>query len=181
MKLVLSLIAIGAFGGIPVTANSVTDTAVGTIKKIDAATKTIVIKTVDGTERTIHFVKRTAVHGGQATANGTKDGYANLKEGTQVAVRYTTHGAKDTAREIDDLGKDGLHMTEGTIKKIDSKAKTITMTTAQGAEETYRVTDRAVRDASQEVAEKSEKAGRATVYYTEEAGRKVAHFFKRTP
>ena len=37
----------------------------GTVKKIDAITKTIVVKTANGTEHTVHFLDRTAVHGAE--------------------------------------------------------------------------------------------------------------------
>ena len=52
-------------------------------------------------------------------------------------MRYTTKGTVDTAEEIDHIGKDGLKATEGTVKKIDHGAKTITIATADGAERTF--------------------------------------------
>jgi hypothetical protein len=51
--------------------------------------------------------------------------------------------------------------------------------TADGAEETYHIADRAVRDTAKGVGEGTEKAAKMTVYYTEEGGKKVAHFFKK--
>ena len=38
----------------------------------------------------------------------------------------------------------------------------------------------AAKDAGKEIGEGAEKSGKVTVYYTEEAGRKVARFFKKT-
>ncbi len=49
----------------------------GTIKKVDSTTKTIVVKTADGTEHTIKVTDA-------ATVKGTKDGFNGLKEGTQI-------------------------------------------------------------------------------------------------
>ena len=46
--------------------------------------------------------------------------------------------------------------------------------TAEGGEETYHLTVRA----SKETGKGLDKAGKVTVYYTEDAGKKVAHFFK---
>ena len=40
----------------------------GTVKKVDAATKTIVVKTEDGAEHTFHFVAKTTVHGAEKSA-----------------------------------------------------------------------------------------------------------------
>ena len=35
----------------------------GTVAELDSATKTMVVKTKDGTEHTFHFVGKTSVHG----------------------------------------------------------------------------------------------------------------------
>ena len=50
---------------------------------------------------------------------------------------------------------------------------------ADGVEETYHIADRAVRDTAKGVGEGTEKAAKMTVYYTEEGGKKVAHFLKK--
>lgn len=95
-----------------------------------------------------------------------------------MAIHYTTKGTQKTVHEIDDIGKNGLKATEGTVKSIDRGAKTLTLRTADGAEETYRLADRAARDAGKDIGEGAEKSGKVIVYYSEEAGHKVAHFFK---
>ena len=61
----------------------------GTVTKVDHATKTVVVKAADGTE---HAIKVT----GQTTYKGTKEGFDGLKEGTEVVVRETGRGAKET-------------------------------------------------------------------------------------
>ncbi len=152
---------------------------VGVVIRLDSAARTAVVKLADGTEHTFHFVKRTAVHGAADTAAGAKDAFHGLKEGTEVAVHYTAKGSEETAEEVDDIGKDGLKATEVTVTHIDRGAKTLAVKTADGADETYRLTDSAARDAGKDVAEGTEKSAKVTVYYTEEAGHKVAHFFKR--
>lgn len=152
---------------------------VGTVLKLDAAAKTIVVKTADGTEHTLHFVKRTTVHGVEATATGAKDIFHGLKEGTEVAAHYTAKGTEETAEEIDNIGKDGLKAADVTVVHIDRAAKTMAVITADGTKESYRLTEHAARDAGKGIAEGTEKSAKVTVYYTEEAGRKVAHFFKR--
>ena len=152
---------------------------VGVVLKLDSAAKTVVVKLADGTQHTLHFVRRTAVHGAQDTAGAATDAFHGLKEGTEVAVHYTAKGTEETAEEIDNVGKGGLKVTEGTVTHIDRGAKTLAVKTADGAEETYRLTDSAAKDAGKDVAEGAEKSAKVTVYYTEEAGHKVAHFFKR--
>lgn len=152
---------------------------VGVVLKLDAATRTAVVKLADGTEHTVHFVKRTAVHGAQATAAGAEDAFRGLKEGSEVAVHYTAKGTDETAEEVDNIGKDGLNATEGTVVRIDRRAKILAVKTGDGTEETYRLTDSAAKDAGKDIDESTEKSAKVTVYYTEEGGHKIAHFFKR--
>ena len=149
---------------------------IGKVLKLDAKAKTVVVKMADGTEHTLHFLGRTAVHG---TAVAAKDSFRGLKEGSDVAVHYTAKGTVETAEEIDNIGKDGLKATDATVVHIDRGGKTLAVKTADGSKETFRLTDGAAKDAGKDIAEGSEKGGKVTVYYTEEAGHKLAHFFKR--
>jgi len=152
---------------------------VGEVIKLDAAARTVVIKAADGTTHTLHFLGRTAVHGGEAAAAGSKDAFHGLKDGTEVAVHYTAEGTRETAQEIDNIGKDGLKSAEGTVIRLDRGAKTLTVKAADGSEDTYRLTGSAAKDAGKDIKEGADESARVTVYYTEEAGHKVAHFFKR--
>jgi hypothetical protein len=151
---------------------------VGVALRLDAAAKTVVVKLADGTQHTLHFVKRTSVHAVQEAAAAAKDAFHGLKEGSEVAVHYTAKGVEETAEEIDNVGKGGLKVTEGTVTHIDRGAKTLAVKTAHGAEETYRLTDSAAKDAGKDITAGAEKTAKVTVYYKEEGGRKVAHFFK---
>jgi hypothetical protein len=153
---------------------------VGTVLKLDDGTKTIVVKLSDGTKHTFHFVERTTVHGAEDTAAGAKDAFHGLKEGSNVAVHYTAKGTDETAEEIDNIGKDGLKTADATVTHIDRGAKTLTVKTGDGAEETFHLTDSAAKDAGKGIGEGADKSAKVTVYYTEDAGHKVAHFFKKT-
>ena len=152
---------------------------VGTVMKLDAGAKTVIVKIGDGSEHTFHFVKRTAVHGAQDTADAAKDSFHGLKEGSQVAVHYTTKGTEETAEEFDNIGRDGLKSTEGTVTHIDRGAKTLTVKAADGTDQVYRLTDSAAKDAGEDVEAGTEKTAKVTVYYTEEGGHKIAHFFRK--
>src|ERR1019366_6599344 len=46
----------------------------GTITKLDSASRTMVVKTKDGTEHTIKFADKTAVHGARESAKATETG-----------------------------------------------------------------------------------------------------------
>ncbi len=147
----------------------------GTVTKVDSTAKTIVVKTADGTEHTLHFVGKTAVHG---TEVGAKDTFKGVKEGSEVVAHYTAKGAEKTAMEVDNVGKDGLKVTEGTVSTVDRGAKTIAVKTADGSVQTFKMADHATVDAGKDIGKGTEKATKVTVYYTEQSGKKIAHFFE---
>ena len=169
--LMFGLVVCSAFA-----AQDVASAVVVTVKAVDRGAKTAVVKTAEGTEYTIHFTAHTVAHGAEATARGSKDALLSLKEGDEVIVHYTVKGAAKTAQEVDHIGKDGLKTSVVVVKSVDHGAKTVTVKTADGAEETYHLTDRA----AQETGKGLGKVGKVTVYYSEDAGKKIAHFFKES-
>jgi ribosomal protein L19 len=152
----------------------------GTVMKIDRGAKTAVVKAVDGTEHVVHFTKRTTVHGVEKSAKYADDAFHGLREGSSVVVHYTTKGTEETAEEVDHIGNEGIQTAEGAVVRIDRRGKAMTIRTASGAEETYKLADHASEDAARDLDQAAGKLGSVTVYYTEESGRKVAHFFERT-
>ena len=160
-------------------ADDVATAVEGTVRKIDRSAKTIAIETADGGAHIFKFADRTAVHGADATETGAKSMYHGLKEGSHVVVHYAIKGKEETAEEIDDIGKGALSMTEGTVAAIDRGAKTMSVKTAKGTEETFHLTATAARDSGKDIADGAEKSTKVTVYYTEKAGQKIAHFFKK--
>src|ERR1700692_4884065 len=82
-------------------ADDVVTAVEGTVKKVDAGTKTVVVKTADGTEHTLHVVKKTTVHGWNAPEAAAKDGMHGVKEGSTVLVHYTVKGTEKSAQEMD--------------------------------------------------------------------------------
>ena len=160
-------------------AQDVASAVEGTIKTIYAHSKTIALKTSDGAEQTFHFTGRTSVRGAGEAVKGSRDAIVGLKKGSEVAVHYTDKGAVKTAGEIDCIGKDGLKVEEVTVKKIERGAKTLTLETADGAEDTYLLSEHAAQEAGMETGEAGKRSEKMTVYYSEEAGHKVVRFFKR--
>jgi hypothetical protein len=144
----------------------------GTISKIDSSAKTIVVKTADGAEHTFRFVAKTTVHGTEA---GARDTFHGLKEGTEVVAHYTAKGTENTAVEVDKVGKDGLKAIDGTVSDIDRGGKKLLVKSADGTEQAFKLADHAAA----ETGEGAEKSAKVTVYYTEEAGKKIAHFFQK--
>lgn len=175
-----NFLALGAvcalFAGAAVAAQDVASAVVATVKAVDRGTKTVVVKTESGAEETFHFVGRTVAHGAEATAKGSKDAFDTMQEGDDVIVHYSVKGAMKTAEEVDHIGKDGLKAGDVVVQNVDRGAKTVTVKAADGSEETYHLTDRAARES----AKRLKKSAKVTVYYTEGAGKKVAHFFKQS-
>ena len=118
MKRVLLALAGLAFAASMSVAQDVVSFMHGTVKKVDKATKTVVVKTKDGTEHTVKVAS-------DDTVKGTKDGFDGIKEGSEVVVRSTGKGAEGTVDGIGKVGKDGMRVTKGTVEKVDEGAKTV--------------------------------------------------------
>jgi hypothetical protein len=159
-------------------AQDVASAVAGTVKAVDRGTKTVVVKTADGAEQTFHVAAHAVVHGAAAVGHGTVDVFNGLKDGDDVVVHYTARGIDKTGMEFDRIGHDGLHVMEGTGQHVDRAAKTISIKTADGTVQTFHFTDRLARETGADTARGTEKASKVTVYYTEDAGKKVVHFFK---
>jgi hypothetical protein len=175
----LAMVSALAFAtSMSLAAQDVVHAVEGTVKKVDAGTKTVVVDAKDGTEHTFHYASDVTVHGAKDTKKGAVDAAHGVEEGSKVAVHYTVEGGKETAHEIDKIGDDGLKATDGTVTHIDRGTKTIAVKTADGTEQTFHMTDRAAKDTGKDIAEGADKSAKVTVYYTEKAGVKTAHFVK---
>jgi hypothetical protein len=180
MKKFLSVVVLAAFFAVMVVAADDAVSAIhGVVTKVDSAAKTIVVKTKDGTEHTIHFVDKTVVKGGEAVGTGAKDTFQGVKEGSEVVAHYTVTGTEKTAVEVDKVGKDGMKSMEGVVTKVGEGGKTITVKAADGTERTFDVVGHDTKVAAVDTGKGTEKGAKVTVYYTESAGKKVVHFFEK--
>jgi endonuclease YncB( thermonuclease family) len=179
IKFSFRLLLLACFFVMSLRATPVVSAVHGTITKVDAAAKTITVKTKDGTEETFHVVGKTVVHGGEATVEGAKDAMHGLKEGGEVVAHYTVKGGEKSAVEVDRVGKDGVETMDGTVSKVGKDGKTVVVKGADGTEHTFAVAGKDTADAAKGIGKGSEKSAKVTVYYTQEAGKKVAHFFEK--
>ncbi|HTS26438.1 MAG TPA: hypothetical protein VMH81_11235 [Bryobacteraceae bacterium] len=152
---------------------------VGTVLEMDAASKTVAVKTADGAKHTFLFVEGTTLHGAKDLAQGTGDAFHGLEKGSRVVVHYTAAGGKETADEVDKLGDDGLKAVKVTVKHVDRATKTVAVETEDGSKESYRLTTRAAEEIGKGTGKGAGEAAHGTVYVTDEAGHKVVHFFER--
>ena len=145
-----------------------TGVVTGTVEKVDSGAKTIAVKTADGTVETVKFTDKTTVHGLKDAAKGTD---LAGKEGGHVIVHTVGEGSEKTAHSVEWVGDKTVHTTEGTVEDVGKGSKTVAVKTADGTKETFVVAGRGSAAAAK-------KGEHVTVYYTEEAGKKIAHVFK---
>jgi hypothetical protein len=144
----------------------------GTIDQTSDAGKTVIVKTVDGIRHLFHMTEKTVVHGSAAT---DADMLAGLEAGSRVVVHYAAQTGQQTALEVDRLDARGLKTVAGVVTRVDRAARQLSIRLANGTTQTLRLTDRAATDVGHDV----DSAVSVVVYYADEAGTQVAHYFKR--
>jgi hypothetical protein len=102
-----------------------------------------------------------------------------VDEGSKVVVHHTAEAGNETADEVDRVAADGLKTTEGIITNVDRRAKTMSIRLADGSEQTLRLTERAAADIGNGIDGAAAGTAKVIVYVNDEAGRPVAHYFKR--
>ena len=148
----------------------------GTMKKFYRAVNVVVVTTIDGVEHVYHFAKDLVVHGGKGSGVKALEG---LREGTTVVVHYTAEGSEQAAREIDVIGGEGLEVTEGMVTRVDRGRRQITVRYDNGKTEVFRLTERAAAETAQSGDQAAPTGTKVAIYYSDEHGQKVAHFFRR--
>src|SRR5271154_1073678 len=134
IKTIALVSALALSASLGFAADDVVHAVDGTVERVETGTKTVVVKTADGTEHTFHYVGDVTVDGSKDAAKGTVKG---VTVGSKVAVHYTAEGTKETAHELDNIGDDGLKATDGTVTHVDRGAKTIAVKTDDGSVDTF--------------------------------------------
>lgn len=148
----------------------------GTMNQFYRAANVVVVTTLDGMEHVYHFTKDLIVHGGKKPGVDALEG---LREGTTVVVHQST-GESASVDEIDVLGDEGLKSTEGMVTRIDRRKNEITIRYNNGKTETLQMTTRAAAESDAGIDETSQEASTIVIYYSDEAGRKIAHYLKKS-
>jgi hypothetical protein len=162
----------------PPPINGVTGTVAleGTVDETSQAGKTVIVKTVDGIRHLFHMTGETTVHGSAAAGADTLRG---LEAGSRIVVHYTAKAGRQTALEVDRLDAKGLKTMEGVVSRVDRVGRVMSIRLADGSTQTLRLTDRAATDVGRDVDSAAADATRVVIYYADEAGQQVAHYFKR--
>jgi hypothetical protein len=72
-----------------------------------------------------------------------------------------------------------LKTVEGVVTHVDRAGRKISIRLEDGSTQTLRLTERAARDVGKDVDRAAADTTRVVVYYADDAGQRVAHYFKR--
>lgn len=147
----------------------------GVMKQFYKGAQTVIVTTADGVEHVFRFTKDLIVHGGKKPGVDALEG---LREGTTVVIHEGRTDQGATADEIDVLGDEGLKIGEGIVTDINRRKQEITIRYDNGSTETLQMTPRAADESTGNLAPDGENS-RVVVYYSDEEGRKIAHYFKK--
>jgi len=181
MKRVSRFLAVLVFWALVVhAADSVNKSIHGNISKLETSpTKIIVVKLRDGSTRTLQFLDNTKVLGVEMAAAGSDSAFKGLSEGSEVVVHYWDKDGWPTTYEIYKVGKDGLKYVDGTITKVDKGGKTVVVKATNGTLQTFEVWGSDKEDLAKQLEKYAGKSETVTVYFTEDGGKKIAHFFDK--
>jgi hypothetical protein len=148
-----------------------------TVQDTTEAGRTIFGKAAAGVARLFHVNRRSTAHSEDAAGD---EALRALKKGTPVTVHYLTAGENPTAEEIDRLGDAGLRQMDGVITAVNRPDQAISIRLADGTRQTLRLSDRAAADVGTDI-DRADDTARVIVYFSDEAGQRVAHYFRRVP
>jgi hypothetical protein len=177
----------------PAAAPAADQAIVGEVTQVAADGSSMTVRTSDGQDHQVEVkpdtMVRTIQHGateaGEATASGAKAVGTEVKKGTMVAVHYTEEGGKMVAREVQGASKETVKQSEVVIEKVEDGGKTVWVKTKDGTLEAYEVSKNATVATGKKVGEAGKVSAnavasgtKATITWTEKAGKKVAHIFQ---
>ena len=181
-SVLIVLMALSVVDAAMATSPDVKHAIIGSIETVNKTVRTVSIKTADGTVETIKWTRKTSVHG---LSEGAKAADLVGRTGSHIVVRYSDKGATKTANAVEILGSEALKFTQGTIRVAGKAAKTVVVTTADGAEQSFDLAERSVvetahgaEDAVKFAASGATNDAKVTVHYVEKDGRRIAHFIK---
>lgn len=141
----------------------------GTIDIISPGTLTV--RAIDGTTHLFKWLEKAFVHGTAETGDELK----GLQKGMTVVVHYSATGESATAEEIDRIDGGGLRVTEGRVTSIDRQHGEIKVRLDDNRMETLKLSNRVSRNVGKNTIPNT----RVVVYYTDDKGVKVVHYFKQ--
>jgi len=144
----------------------------GTIDETQKAGHTIFGKAAQGLGKVFH-----RNHPAEPVSAADEETLRGFKQGTAVVVHFSKTGGNPSPEELERLSADGLTRMEGVVTAVNRVDRTISVKLADGTKQTLRFSDQAAAD----VDRAGDGTGNVILYFKDEAGERVAHYFKRVP
>ena len=109
--------------------------------------------------------------------DGGPEAFNGLRKGTVVVVHYAK--GSDSPLRGPDTDLDLPAAIEGRVERIDRGRKEITVKFDSKTSETFQLVERAVTEVGQDPSQAQPIPDRVTIDYSNEAGQKVAHSFRK--
>jgi hypothetical protein len=135
----------------------------------------------DGVDHAYRFTASLIGNPGSKPGRPTVQALKGLREGTVVVVQYNVQVRGERWDAIDPVGDEDLMATEGRVVHIDRRRQQITVKYDDGTVDVMELTEHAGAATwpEEEQAIAAQAAGAQTaVYYDDEDGQRVVHFFK---
>ena len=94
----LAFVTLAGLAKAPAQNKDVTHIVSGVVKHIDRGSKKVIVTTGDGAEHAIRWTDKTAWR-------GTKSSGKDIKDGSELTVKYTEKAGEKTAVEVKNAGK----------------------------------------------------------------------------
>lgn len=171
-----------------------THVVAGEVRTVDPSGKRLTVATPDGKQHEIQIEDHTSTqslkHGaeemGKGAAELAKASGDKLKQGAQVVVRYSEKEGRLIGHEVHHAADVTVQKTEVVVQKVEDGGRKVVVKTKDGAEQVYEVSKKTTLAAGDKIVEVGEAAGqkmeqgaKATIHWTEDAGRKIAHLFHK--
>lgn len=145
----------------------------GTIESVSPDSKSLSVRTTDGTTQLFGWLEKVFVHDGKPDPD---DELSTLHRGMAVVVHYSGTGKDAKVQEIDRLDRDGMKVTEGRVVGIDRNKDEITVRLYDNTTEKLKLTNRVSRNVGRDLDKPDTPV---VVYYTDSKGVKEVHYFKK--
>jgi Cu/Ag efflux protein CusF len=157
----------------------VSHATIGTIKQVDVKANTIVVTPIAGTDQSYAFSAKTTVHG---LPGATRVPALSKKLGEKVVVYFAVAAEKAEATSIEYLGAVEIQQFEGTVTKVDAKARTLTLQPATGTAEAFVFAPRPALNLKSGIVSIAQFAGltnaQVTVFYTTRGKEKLVWYLQ---
>jgi hypothetical protein len=152
-----------------------------TMKMFYRAVNVGLVAARDGVDHAYRFTASLIGHPGSNPRQPIVTALEGLREGTVVTVQYGVQVRGEPEETVDPVSDEDLMATEGRVVHIDRRRQQITVKYEDGTIDVMQLTERAAAATwpEKEQAIAAQAAGaQATVYYNDEHGQRVVHFFR---